>query len=507
MKSPRQAIFILSFLVAATVSAQQLEIVEKGEPVDNYDFKKENKIDPDVLFNFVNTGAKKNYTIYGVAHKKALVGVWNDYCTLAEVKSVNGLGAPGTTTTIGFQLYASIEGKNFVFFTSEIPNDDSDNVDLYAMQLDDDLNPLGSPIVLERYSNVRKYGRNFNVVPSDDNKHFLIVRTYKRKNINDPQKIECKVINSDFSEVWKKEFPFENDYKDVELRSARLDNRGNMLLVVAYATNNPLNGNKVKYTALVYTYFHKTGNFKMMDIGLKDGDNVGVRLHVKSPTVFVAGLNKQGKTIRYFVHKLDVETESLEMVSSNPMPENFYKNANWRLDEFRFWGVGEIIPFDNGTTVVAVESAFELANARSGAVGFQSFDAFLMAFSENGDHKWAHVIRKYQRFPTSPKVGVRYIPAGNKLFAVYNDAVANLKLELDKTAWPVNPAFPIGITVQEIDESGNAKRYALTNDKELENGTLDTSTIQKLDDTAWLSKFDVVNKKGNQHRYLILKVK
>jgi hypothetical protein len=504
MKSPHQAIFALSLLLTTTGLAQQLQIT-KGEPVSNYDFSKEHKIDPDARFTFVNTVAKKSYTIYQVARKKALVGVWNDYLSLAAVKDVTGLGQPGAKTSITFLLYASIEGKNFVFFTTEI-SDDSDNVDLYAAQLDDDLNILGSPIVLERYPDVKKYGRDFDIVPSDDNKHFLIVRTYKRKNINDPQKIECKVINSDFSEVWKKEFPFENGHKDVELQSARLDKLGNMVVVVAYAANNPLDDRKLRYTAVAYAYFHKTRNFKMMDLGLKEGDNFGVRLHVKTPAVFVAGLNKQGKTINYFIHKLDVESESLTMVSSNSMPENFYKNANWNYNEVKFWRVAELIPFDNGTSVIAVESALGMSSG-SAAIGYQSFDAFLMAFSENGEHKWSHVIRKYQRFPASAKIGTRYIPAGNKLFAVYNDAIANLKLDLDKQAWPVNPAFPIGISVQEIDENGKAKRYAFSDDKELENGTIDTGTIQKIDDTTWLGKIDIVGKKGAQHRNLILKVK
>ncbi|MEJ0029823.1 MAG: hypothetical protein WDO15_05415 [Bacteroidota bacterium] len=499
MNSPRQVIFILSFFLSAGAFAQKLEVSAKGEPVNVYEFNKANKTFPDPRVTFFNSRAKKAYTLYDFVDQKLIAGTWNDYMNLSSVTGITGFGQPGTSSHAGIELFASVEGKNFVFFTSEVPK--SNEVTLYAMQLGDDLEVLGSPIVLERYTDIKTYGRTIAVVVSDDKKHFLIVRIYKRKNNTEPQKAECKVINSDFSQVWKNEFSFENGTRDVEFRNARLDENGNMLLLVAIATNNPFYEDNLNFTDVVYTYFHKSGNFKMLETGLAEGTNFGVSIEVKGSTVFVAGLNRQKKSVNYFIQRLNTDFETLERLTYNPMPENFFKKANWKINEVGFWRVTDILPLDNGLWVVAIESKV-INGAR-----FLSFDTYLMAFTESGEHKWSYVIRKLQNFTESVKVGIHYISAGNKIFATYNDVNINLKRDVSQKAFITDAAYPYVITVQEIDDKGNGKKYALMEGKENEGTTINIPESHKIDNTSSYSTLEYYASRISYKRNIVITVK
>lgn len=101
----------------------------------------------------------------------------------------------------------TLNKKMYILYSLKFPKQDGFSV--YVNEVSSDMVVLGSPIVLQNFKDLDTYGMNVYVSSSEGKKYILITRIFTAKS-KETQKLECKVIDESFAEVWYQRIETEN---------------------------------------------------------------------------------------------------------------------------------------------------------------------------------------------------------------------------------------------------------------------------------------------------------
>ncbi|HTF19288.1 MAG TPA: hypothetical protein VK658_14500 [Chryseolinea sp.] len=473
MKRPFLAV-LLALLYAQAAYCQSLQ-VELGPVVDPKEMQKEldlPRIGPLAPFRsfsystslFFDPSQKKTYSGFGFQGKSFYFGVLENYLKYSGVKK---LTAENINEEVSLNAFIVLNKKMYILYSLKYPK--QDGFSAYVNEVSPDMIVLGSPIALHSFKDLDKYGMNVFVSSSEDKKYILITRILNTKS-KETQKLECKVIDDSFSEVWYTRVETESTDKELTVQSVKVDGVGNMHALVEFDSkkiNKPV----------VYSYFWKAKALKIFEPGLPTGVNFGTRLELlKGTDPYIVGLNDEQKQVKYFVDRINMQSQTLEKLGSQLMPEDFRKLSNFRVFETKHWGVMDIVMLDNDAIVASIEAI--VVDSKYGQ--HHSYNAYVYAFRKDGSQIWSRIIQKKQI--TLPGfAGHMLIPAKDQVFVVYNDLAENLPKDPDVTK--VSPLYaknPMPVA-QKIDASGKATKFPLTKAKDFEDYALNFRALAKIE--------------------------
>jgi hypothetical protein len=413
---------------------------------------------------FFNPIKKKTYTGFGFKDKAFHFAVLDNYLNYSGVKK---LASETINERVALNSFIIVNNKMFVLYSMKFPEQDGFSV--YVNEVSDDMVILGSPIILHNFKNLKEYGMNVSVYISRDKQHLLINRLYETRP-KEKQKMDCKVINNSFSEVWFKTIEMQNFDKELKVRSVDIDNSGNFYCLV-----EP-NIRKVTQPT-IYSYFWKTKSLKTFTAGLTTGDNFGSRLELlNGENPYIVGLNESDKKATYFVHRIDKQTETLVNLGSSKMPDDFYKASNFRGFETNEWSVTEMVSLENNTIVASVEAAIYSTTAKV----FYSYNSYVLAFREDGSQAWTRTINKKQAV-LDGMYGHVLIPAKDNVLIVYNDNEENINKKPEDPKVEIFRIKDSMVVVQEIDPTGKVSKYPLSKNPSMKDYVLFFNTLSKIE--------------------------
>jgi hypothetical protein len=415
---------------------------------------------------FFNTQAKRTYHGFGFSGDRFQFAVFDDYVKFNSIKKLTSETINSKVTLYDFVV---LNNKMYMFYTMSFP--ERDEFSLYVNEVDKDMKMLGSPVILQTYRERKKRGENLAVIVSKNKKHILISRipaTWSMEN----KKVDCKVISDSFSDEWNKEIELEFVNRDVSLQTMDVDNNGNFYLLTEVSQQTPY----------LYSYFWKNKSVKTFILGLNEGDNFGTNLELLNGTnPFVVGLNKNKKKVSCFINRIDTQTESLERLGSNVMPENFIEDSKFREFATKHWRVVNLISLANNDLVASIEAT--LVEFRNGIpIVYYTYNTFVVSFKENGTPNWSTTIHKRQQ-TGEQLAGHLLVPAQNNALIIYNDHPKNMLKKHDDNETTIFTGVKEGvIVIQEVDEKGKITRYPMVTDKALTNYALNISQTGKIDE-------------------------
>ena len=482
------ALLLLSVQVA---SAQSLH-VEIGAPIDPKEVRKEIAMPrflPVAPFRsfaystslFFDPEQKKTYNGFGARGKSFYFAVLDDYLKYGGMKQLTSENINEEAILNAFVL---INKKMYVLYSIKYPKQDS--FSLYVNEISSEMKLLGSPIVVHAFKDLDKHGANALVSASEDKKYILITRLLDTKS-KETQKLECKVIDNSFSEVWFKYIETENTDRELNIRSIKVDGAGNMHALLEFESR------KIS-KPIVYSYFWKSKALKTFEPGLPTGESFGTRLELLRGTdPYIVGLNEESKQVRYFISRINVQSQALEQLGSQPMPEDFRKLSNFSVFETKHWGVADIVILDNDVIVASIEAVVEDSKYHQ----HHSYNAYVYAFGKDGTPVWSHIVQKKQ-ITLNGFAGHILIPARNDVFVVYNDNSDNLSKAPDVSK--VSPVYAKNFmaVAQKIDASGKATKVQLTKAKEFEDYALNFPTLAKIEKGLY---FDTAVKRNGMYSF------
>jgi hypothetical protein len=434
---------------------------------------------------FFDTLSNKTISYIGFSGKNLQFILSDDYVKPSYSKPlVAEVGEEGEKETIRVISFLTLNKRLFIFYSVNFPK--SDQFSVYVNEVNKDFVAMGSPILIQKFSGLKKNGNAVIFLSSENNQYFLLYRDIESKG-REPQKFECKVIDTNFTEVWSKAFELESTDKEEDIQTIDIDNNANVF-VLAQKEKEPESG------PLLHFYGWKNKVFKTVRLGPAEGDNFGTRLEiVDGVKPYVMGLNKQKKNISCFVDRFDVASATVQHLSSTPMPEDFYKASNFNAYETKHWGISDIVSLENHTLVASVEA--RLVVTQNGVPrGYYTYFTFINAFSENGSLKYQHTVRKIQG-SADELIGLALITYKNTVLAIYNDHPDNLKLSpTEKKVKGYTGVKEAMIVVQQIDEAGKVTKYPLTTDPEMKNWSLNLQALSRVKQKLYYST--ALNRKG-----------
>ncbi len=465
---------LLALLCIQVAYAQSLE-VQLGPVLDPKEIRKEVEMPRMVLltpFNnfsystslFFNPIQKKTFSGFGVQGKSFYFGVMENYLTYTGIKK---LTSENINEEVKLNAFIIINNKMYVLYSLKFPKQDGFSV--YVNEVSADMVVLGSPIVLQSYKDLDAYGMNIHVNSSEDKKYMLITRLFNTKK-KETQKLECKMIDDSFSEVWYQRIETENTGTELKVHSLKVDNEGNMHALVEFEKDK-LN------KPTVYSHFWKSKSLNVFEPGLSTGENFGTRLQLlKGSDPYIVGLNEEQKQVKYFVNRINTQSQTLEKLGSELMPEDFKKVSNFSKFQTKDWGVADMVTLENNVMVASIEAI--VVDPKYGQ--HHSYNTYLFAFKPTGSQTWARTIQKKQI--TLPGFAGHFlIPAKESVFVVYNDIADNISKNPDIAKVDVLYAKNSMAVVQKIDSNGKATKFQLTKSKDFDGYALSFQALGKIE--------------------------
>lgn len=440
---------------------------------------------------FFNPQKKLTYTGFGFQDKAFHFAVLKDYLNYTGVKK---LTAESINERVMLNAFILIDDKMYVIYSQKFA--DRDEFTVYVNEVSDDMVLLGSPVIVHKFKNLKQHGMNVMVTSSDDKKHILISRLCDTKP-KEKQRLECKMVSQSFSESWYKLIETENLDKELQVKSIRVDNSGNMYMLVEFKVG------KVNQPQL-YSYFWKGQSLQVATAGLPAGENYGTKLKLlNGEKPYIVGLNDHEKKISYFVNRINTQTQQLEKLGSGPMPEDFYKASQFRVFDKEDWSVSDIVTLSDNSIVASIEAI--LLDTKY--MLHYCYNTYVVSLNEEGEHNWSRTIQKKQSVMQG-LAGHVLLPAGTNVLVIYNDGEENFPLRPEDTkvkGFTGKDAKPV---VQEIDVFGKVQKYAFSTDKELAGWALYFNGMAKIkEDLYYTSAINIKSRFSIESRNMTFRVK
>lgn len=477
----------LFFVLVINSFAQRIEVTV-GEPIDPKQFRRDAGA-PAILVRspfksfsfssalFFNPDKKRTYTGFGVKDKTFQFAVMENYLSYGGIKK---LSSENLDEKVALNAFMFLKGKLYVLFSQKFS--DRDEFSVYVNEVSEDMVLLGTPVLVQNFKNLKKYGMTVYVAASEEREHILLARVHDTKP-KEKQKIECKVVDQSFAQVWYKLVETENMDRDLSLLSIGIDKTGNMHMLAETHLG------KVDQP-VIYSYFWNSQSLKTFKVGLPTGKNFGTRLKLlNSEKPYAVGLNVNEKSVSYFINRIDVNNQTLEDLGSKPMPTDFYEASNVRMFATSDWEVSDIITLDDNSIVASIEGV--IVEPRYGV--HHTYNTYVVSFKETGEQKWSRVVQKKQ-VVMGGLHGHALLPAGNNVLVVYNDHKENISKKTEDTEVEIFKSKDAIIVVQEIDPAGTVKKYPFSTDKQLEGFSLFFGNMDKIEKNFYFST--CINIKG-----------
>ncbi|HYG01643.1 MAG TPA: hypothetical protein VD927_04315 [Chryseosolibacter sp.] len=426
---------------------------------------------------FFNTQKKLTYTGFGFKDKAFNFSIAKDYLTYTGVKK---LSAESIDEKVTLNAFITLGEKMYVIYSQKFT--ERDEFSVYVNEVSADMVILGSPLILQNFKNLKQYGMDLSVVSSEDKKFILISRFYDTK-AKEKQKIECKVVDQSFSEIWYKMIECDHMDKEVDVKAIDLDNAGNLYMLMEFEVG------KVNMPML-YSYYWKSKSLKSDSFGPKEGENFGTRLTLlNGDKPYMVGLNENEKNVKYFIAKVNTQTQAIENLGVSAMPEDFYKASKVRAFDTKDWRISDMVSLSNNSIVASVEAI--LVDTKYHI--HHSYNAYVLSFKEDGSPNWTKTVQKKQ-VAMQGLSGHILVPAGDKVLVIYNDDKENLsKKPTDSKVEPFNSKNAM-IVVQEMDAAGKVTKYPFSKDSKLQGYALYFNYMARIEKDFYYSS--CINVKG-----------
>ncbi len=474
--------FLFLFLIGTThISFSQRLEITTGPILNNKDIRDEigfpklivgSRYKSYTSTTFFNPHKKLTYSGFGFHNKEFHFAVLEDFVNYSGVKK---LTAESITDKVNLRKFIAIDDKTYVIYSQEFP--ELDEFTVYVSEVSEDMVVLGTPLVIQNYKKLNQYGKRILVSISENKKHILIYRFYNNR-AKEKTKIDCRMVNQSFSETWSNIFETEGMDKDTFVRSTKVDNSGNIHMLINLKVGK-------LYKPQLYSYFWKDQSLKVASLGLPDGKNYGTKLEIlNGEKPYVVGLNENRKRVSCFVDKLDIETKKVQKLESVIIPEEVFKVSNFRLVKTGDWKVTDIVYLNDHSVVASIEA---LKYTSKGIP--VSTNTYVVSFNEAGAHKWSRTIRKKQAINGYGFVGHLLLPAGSDVLVIYNDNPANYSLAPSDKKVKAFMGTSNKTVVQEIDGNGNVSKYAFTTDKDLDGWALYLDGFEEIEKNLYFTSF------------------
>jgi hypothetical protein len=399
---------------------------------------------------FYDHQASKAYSLYSTGPGEILVGEWENYITLGELKKLEAdFLNPGEKSRVSLLSFLSLAGKQFALYSWKYH--DRDELSVYVSELTADMVLTGSPILLKNYQGLKAFGAEVIISKTPDNSVILITRIQDVKG-GQQQVFECKALSNTFSELWSRTIILKEPRREVKVQAIQTDNVGNFHLLTEFSPATEYSKSK----PTLYSYFWKSGELRKFGLG-ENEDSYGAKFVIDGNTIIAAGLTRHGRDISCFVNRIDIAAQSITPASMTAMPDGFFREAKYYGNDLNFWKAIDIVIRDDQSWIVLIGARVE-SDGRAVASGQFAAEDYVISFSPQATPQWISKINRWQQIPSNC-LGTYLIAAGDKLFAIHNDATSNLtRAPEDEWKDLTNSAKPCTITVQEIDKNGKAKK-------------------------------------------------
>lgn len=170
----------------------------------------------------------------------------------------------------------------------------------------------------------------FDVSLSEDSTKILIVK-HEDSGKQEGEKVGLKVINTDLTKLWEKDFGLDYKQKNYDLKTAKVDKSGNvhMIAKIYIPAKERVKGGPI-YNYEVFSYYHSYGELKLYTVDLGDNYINDVDIRVNENDVLVgAGFYSEKSTYSLkgaFYFTIDPEIRAVKKVSYKAFTAEFLMN-------------------------------------------------------------------------------------------------------------------------------------------------------------------------------------
>jgi hypothetical protein len=353
--------------------------------------------------------------------------------------------------------YYAVGDKNYIIYSSLDRERNEHNV--YMQQMSNDGLLFGTPLLVAKYGNAKvrqtvivlgapnlQSVSNLHVAKPSSNDFIVFVKEREAK-------LEIKAFSPEHGEMWWKSFNLKSDML-YRLTSIKVATNGNVYLSGHYYDGDE----DLNPFVLAYNPTSKKVQLHDIQSGGKISD-LGYRLVLTgNETPVLAGIYAQRKDVGYKVFKLNGDNFEIKLLASRPFSPKYTSIVFEGAYKPQYFGIKDIVELKNKSLVIDVEGG---AVQSSGHVS-QSYTSpvYLAAIGADGDEKWNSVIQKYQVQPLgSDLVGHALFRKNDKVYVMYNDDIDNLQASPTEKSGDGLLKKNMYVSVVEIDENGNAKKF------------------------------------------------
>jgi hypothetical protein len=465
-RTMRTSLILLLLIAFLNLQAQVLTM-NSGQVLDRKQFKDNDMLYTDFLAGsititpqlsasniFFNT--KTRTATIGLTkddQKQYTVGSFENYVNLWGTRKVTA-EIPGLDSE-KYSLLSlhGLNGKRYIFYVALFKS--GENV-VYVNQLSDDFVMLGSALKLWNVGEDERIA----VVPSENRKSVLLLKIPETKP-RESQRLFCKVIDTNLSELWQNELDFKTKDKDLAIIAVNLDDAGNVYTLAYERTGK-------KRTASLYQYYWRSKEFNESRLASKsEGKIYGCDLKIPDGvTPIVSGIVDDKDFLGYFVSIVDPVNKSIDDKSPRPFPENYVKAMDKGIFEPEYFEVKQIIKTGNAHYAISIEAKIVLQQGNNFPV-YHSSPVLVSICDSHGESFIEKVVYKKQVVRANQFVnGHIMIPSGNDVLVIYNDDKLNLATDLSEPSPNKFNGRNLVVVAQRITTSGTVTRSQIVTGKD-----------------------------------------
>jgi hypothetical protein len=439
--------------------------------------------------NLFDTKSQRSYMGSATTGDKFYqIGILDNYVNLNNVKRLAAEFVDDPNERISVEAFLSTENKNYALYSVERAA--QNEVTVYVNELNDEMVLMGSPIKIATFKEVKKYGTDIFVIASQENTSFLIARSQNTKG-KEKQTLECLVVNSQFSTKWSKIISLSQRDKDVTLSDINIDDNGNVYIL---GIQHP---GMYKNVPAIYTYLWEHETYREEIIGKPGYEVFGAKLFViKGKKPMVAGMYTKSGVSGFFINSINMSTATLDELISMEADKEAKEMLPKYPNRGSNYAVENLIQLSSGDYVLSIENHVN--------------SIWVVSFNDKKDLVWSNIVHKSQiGSQTYSADGHTLLGSGNNTFVIYNDHPNNLKKSITAKDLTNYTSISGQVVVQQFDELGKGKKYALVKGNDGENLNLKMRQVYRITDSLYQVKltYRSFTSQDAKYRYATLELK
>lgn len=399
------------------------------------------------------------------------IAVLEKYNTFAGVKKLSAEIGDAAAQKMILQAFIHRDKTNYTLYS--VANAQADETIVYANQLSDDMEVLGSPIKIATFGRNKENGKKVSVIVSENKRSILICRivdTKKKEN----QAVEFVVLDENFASRWTRKIDLNVADKNITLKDINIDDDGNVFILGVQHLK------AFKEVPVLYSYV-KNGTVAREEVLGQTGEEVsGTALFIlQGKTPWLCGIYAAKGQAGYLAYTINTESGLLEQkikAAFGPDGKEIVKPG--------YSNVMNLVSLGKDKYAMSFEQ--NMVSCSSSSCKYFSYNIWLVSFNEQNETLWQKPVYKNQMGSLNYSVnGHTLLSHGDNLYVVYNDDADNIKVPVTKNDVSTYRGVTGRAVIQQFDGTGKSVKSGLVALPEGTNYVVKIKEIFKVTDSLY----------------------